>query len=94
MEHEKMTKNPSPLHPALARVVLPCLAAIAACAVVTDAARAGGFYRVAECAPGHPGTPDASVQGATAAYAASSSCASGNWLQVQSGAAAAAGAAK
>ncbi|KAA0266118.1 MAG: fibronectin type III domain-containing protein, partial [Acidobacteria bacterium] len=75
-------------------MLLACLAALAACAAAPDGARAGGFYRVAECAPGHPDTPDASVQGATAAYSASSSCASGNWLQVQSGAAAAAGAAK
>lgn len=90
-----MTKNLPLPHPALVRMLLPCLAAaVAACAAIPDTARAGGFYRVAECAPGHPGAPDASVQGATAAYSASSSCASGNWLQVQSGAAAAAGAAK
>jgi len=81
--------------PALARLAVPCLAAIAAAvALMPDAARAGGLYRVAECAPGHPETPDAAVQGATTAYSASSSCATGNWLQVQSGAAAAASAAK
>jgi hypothetical protein len=95
MEHEKMRTTLPLRHPALVRVLLPCLAAaIAACAFIPDSARAGGFYRVAECTPGHPEAPDASVQGATTAYSASSSCASGNWLQVQSGAAAAAGAAK
>ncbi len=54
------------------------------CAVFVAAARAGGTYDVAECSPGHTGTPDAAVEGSTTDYAASTSCASGNWLQVQS----------
>jgi len=47
-------------------------------------ADAGGTYEVAECSPGHRGTPDASVEGSSVSYSASTSCETGNWLQVQS----------
>ncbi len=81
--------------PGLIRMVGPCLAVlVASWGLLPDAARAGGFYRVAECSPGHAGTPDASVEGMATAYSASTSCAGGNWLQVQSSAAASPGAAK
>ncbi|HET6830834.1 MAG TPA: carboxypeptidase-like regulatory domain-containing protein [Solirubrobacterales bacterium] len=85
-----------PLHlPARAWLPIACLAAVVAgWSLQPGMAQAGGFYRVAECAPGHPDTPDASVQGTSPAYSAGSSCTSGNWLQVQSGAAAAPGASK
>ncbi len=81
--------------PALARTLGPCLALLLALlAAWPDVARAGGFYRVAECMPGHTGTPDAVVEGSTTAYSASTSCESGNWLQVQSAAESQAGDAK
>lgn len=57
-------------------------------------ADAGGTYEVAECKPGHAGTPDASVEGSSTSYSASTSCETGNWLQVQSAGAAQPGVAK
>ncbi|MEZ5156943.1 MAG: carboxypeptidase-like regulatory domain-containing protein [Solirubrobacterales bacterium] len=81
--------------PALLRAVGPCLALLLLClGLQVEEARAGGFYRVAECSPGHTGTPDATVQGSTTSYSAATSCASGNWLQVQSAASAPAEASK
>jgi len=81
--------------PGLLRAAAPCLAVLllGLSAFATDA-RAGGFYRVAECSPGHPGTPDAKIEGTNPAFAASTSCAGGNWLQVQSATSAPAGASK
>jgi hypothetical protein len=73
----------------------PCLAVLAfVWSLAPASARAGGFYNVSECSPGNPGTPDASVQGVTTDYSASTSCGSGNWLQVESVADAPAGEAK
>ena len=81
--------------PVMLRLLGPCLAILAfSWSLAPTSARAGGFYNVSECSPGHPGTPDASVQGATTDYSASTSCGSGNWLQVQSVADAPAGEAK
>ena len=81
--------------PVMLRLLGPCLAILAfSWSLAPTSARAGGFYNVSECSPGHPGTPDASVQGATTDYSASTSCGSGNWLQVQSVASAPAGQAK
>lgn len=71
--------------PAILRSAGPCLAMIALyLAATAPVARAGGMYDVAECSPGHAGTPDATVQGSTTDYSASTSCATGNWLQTQS----------
>ena len=81
--------------PALLRAVGPCIALmLVGWTLLPETAKAGGFYRVAECSPGHTGTPDAKVDGTSPAFSASTSCAGGNWLQVQSAAAAPAGAAK
>ncbi|MFN8113287.1 MAG: hypothetical protein U0R51_08800 [Solirubrobacterales bacterium] len=69
------------------RLIGPCLVVLVAfLGAWPGLASAGGFYRVAECSPGHTATPNATVEGTTAAYSASTSCAGGNWLQVQSGA--------
>ena len=81
--------------PGLLRTLVPCLALFLLwLGLVPEMAKAGGFYRVAECSPGHLATPDATVEGSTTAYSAATSCAGGNWLQVQSAAGAQAGAAK
>lgn len=81
--------------PGLLRAVTPCIALLLlSLGVFVEDARAGGFYRVAECSTGHAGTPDARVEGTSPAFAASTSCAGGNWLQVQSAADAPAGSAK
>jgi hypothetical protein len=80
--------------PGLLRAMTPCIALLLGLGVFAGDARAGGFYRVAECSPGHLGTPDARVEGTSSAFAAGTSCAGGNWLQVQSAANAAAGSAK
>ena len=90
-----MTKT-MPFHlPKLLRLVGPCLAMLALSWLLAPAsARAGGLYNVVECSPGHTATPNASVQGVSTDFSASTSCASGNWLQVQSAASAPAGAGK
>lgn len=81
--------------PGLLRAVAPCAALLLlSLGAFAGSARAGGFYRVSECSPGHPGTPDAMVEGTSPGYSASTSCAAGNWLQVQSSGEASAGAAK
>ncbi len=81
--------------PTLFRLTGPCLVMLAlGWLLAPTSATAGGLYNVVECSPGHTATPDASVQGATTDFSASTSCASGNWLQVQSAGTAAAGAGK
>ena len=73
--------------PTLLRAVGPCIALmLVGWTLLPETAKAGGFYRVAECSPGHTGTPDARVDGTSTAFSASTSCAGGNWLQVQSAA--------
>ena len=83
-----MTRSTLAHLPVALRTLGPCLALLVAfLGTWTETANAGGFYRVAECSPGHTATPDATVEGSTTSYSAATSCAGGNWLQVQSAAA-------
>lgn len=79
----------------IVRAIGPCLVVMAAMlGMWPGIAKGGGFYRVAECSSGHVATPDATVEGTTTSYSAATSCAGGNWLQVQSAAEARGGDAK
>ena len=61
--------------PGLLRALAPCVVLLLlSLSVFAENARAGGFYRVAECSAGHLGTPDAKVEGTGPGYSASTSC--------------------
>ncbi len=59
-----MTRTLTLQLPGLLRTLVPCFALFLLwLGLVPETAKAGGFYRVAECSPGHLGTPDATRGG-------------------------------